>query len=334
MRKIVKKSGKDFTVLNLTDPQLDRNDWEGGSNAVAILKYTLDELTERLHPDLITVSGDISNAADPLDFSCFGDLIDRYGIPWAPIWGNHDNQAGEGPVEKGSADYLSRPLCLYEKGDPALGKGNYVIAIEDEASGKTVEGLILFDSHNMIEYYDADGSFCQLWAKLIPEQLDWYAGQIAALEAIGCHDTTVIMHIPHYGFRQAWKAAWNGQTDPKSLSFADSFDPVLWRDGYKGSLGVKRRSICCYEKDDGVLDLFERLGSTHHVIAGHDHTNNFMINYRGIRHIYALKTGIGRSFAADLTGGTVLTVGENGIKSVRHEVVDISAFLRLKKIKK
>ena len=312
MKKFVKKSGKDFVILNLSDPQLDKIDWYEDAVGHKILRYTVDELIKRVHPDLITVTGDISYGNQYESYHAFGDMLDAYGIPWAPVWGNHDNQEGPEPVQKVVEEYLQRPLCVYENGDPALGNGNYVIVIEDEASGKTVEGLIMMDSN---------------WSGLFPKQFGWYEEQIAALNALGCYDATLMMHVPHYGYKQAWEAAHGGGNDPASLKFADSFDPARWKEGYRDSFGVKRENICSYEEDEGALDLFERLGTTKHILVGHDHIDNFAVRYRGIWHIYALKTGIGCYYNADLNGGTVLKVGDGGIREFYHEFVDIGSFL-------
>ena len=327
MKRLFKKSGKDFKILNLSDPQLDKNDWKEDAVGQKMLRYTVDELIKRVQPDLITISGDISYGTQYESYRAFGDMLDAYGIPWAPVWGNHDDQAGPEAVQQVVDEYLKRPLCVYESGDPVLGNGNYVIAIEDEATGKTVEGLIMMDSHDRVPYTKPDGTTMEAWAKLIPEQLDWYAERIAELDANGCHDTTLIMHIPHFGYHTAWDAARGGGCDPESMKFADSFDPAHWNEGYRDSFGLRREPICSYVEDEGALEVFERLGSTHHVVAGHDHINNFVINYHGIKHVYATKTGRGCYFNADLSGGTVLTVGDDGIKDVRQELVDVSAFL-------
>ena len=53
------------------------------------------------------------------------------------------------------------------------------------------------------------------------------------------------------------------------------------------------------------------------MLAGHDHKNNFSINYKGIRLSYGLKTGYGSYYDRQLVGGTLLTVTDSGI-SLEH----------------
>jgi hypothetical protein len=52
--------------------------------------------------------------------------------------------------------------------------------------------------------------------------------------------------------------------------------------------------------------------------------NNWIIPYRGIRLIYALKTGAGCYWEPALNGGTVLKIDGNGVADVYHEYVDPS----------
>ena len=56
-----------------------------------------------------------------------------------------------------------------------------------------------------------------------------------------------------------------------------------------------------------------------YVFAGHDHVNNYIINYKNVKLIYALKTGIGCYYSAELCGGTVLEISDEGIGKVYHE---------------
>ena len=94
MRILKKNPERDFTVLNLTDTQLSNAEWAEGHKAREILEYTVRELVARTSPDLITVSGDLAWAGHDHAYTMLADLLDGFSIPWAPVWGNHDNQDG------------------------------------------------------------------------------------------------------------------------------------------------------------------------------------------------------------------------------------------------
>ena len=63
--------------------------------------------------------------------------------------------------------------------------------------------------------------------------------------------------------------------------------------------------------NNGFFDVVKELGSTKHMIAGHDHDNDYSIVYEGIRLTYAVKVGRGCYFTEDMMGGTTLTIGSD-----------------------
>ncbi len=332
MLTLNKTPGKDFIILNLTDPQLGTGEWAEDHNAQKILKYTAEELIKRVKPDLITVSGDISWGAGEFDaYKNFADLMESYGIPWAPVWGNHDNEDGANIVEDIADLYLTYPTCLYEKGDPSLGNGNYIIAIKE--GEKIVEAVFMMDTHanNDIVLLDRNcipqkfGSY----ASLTPAQLEWYKSQVAELKEMGCTDSSLIIHIPLYGYREAFYEATEEEfREPRKVSIEESYKGIGWKDGYKETcFGVNREGIASSNYNDGVLPVLVECAHTKHVIAGHEHINNFSIPYKGIRLTYGTKIGPGCYWDSDLNGGTVMTVTENGVKELHHEYVDVKHML-------
>ena len=322
MKAFIKRQNKDFRILNITDPQLSNGEWEDGHKNRAILEYTLKELVKRTEPDLITVSGDLAWAGNDRAYDMLASFIDSFGIPWAPVWGNHDNQDGAEYIDSVATRYMTFPNCIYEKGDPSLGNGNYVISIED---GKTpIEALIMLDTHDRASYTDEGGETRSAWAKLIPEQAEWIEKEINALKERGCKSATLIMHIPIYAYNTASKAAYKEGIDLNSITPEMAEGSECWNEGYKDSIGVKYEGIGSYPADDGMLEHFKKLGIIKHIVAGHEHVNNFMINYDGIKLIYSLKLGAGCYWNPILNGGTVLSVNENGVYDVRHEYVDIT----------
>lgn len=328
-----KTPGKDFVILNLTDPQLGTGEWADGDLGKKLLTYTLDELIKKVKPDLITISGDISWGAGEFEaYKNFADLMQSYGIPWAPVWGNHDDEDGAEVVEEIANLYLTYPTCIYEKGDPALGNGNYVIAIKE--GDKIVEAVFMMDTHSNNDIHLLDGE-CVMktfgsYASLTPAQIEWYKEQIKELKALNSKDSTLIIHIPLYGYRQAFYDATEEEFRPsQKVSLEDSYKGVGWKDEYKDCcFGVRRENIASSNYDDGVFPVLLELDHTKHVVAGHEHINNFSILYKGIRLTYGTKIGKGCYWNSDLNGGTVLTVDENGVKELHHEYVDVQHLLQ------
>ena len=107
------EEGRDIRVLQLTDTQIidsaqQRSDDRLGEEQTArwateqmdncLFKY-IRNAVERAQPDLIIITGDLVYGEFDDSGRSFKKLIahmDGYGIPWAPIYGNHDNESMKG----------------------------------------------------------------------------------------------------------------------------------------------------------------------------------------------------------------------------------------------
>ena len=324
---ILKKNpGRDFRVLNLTDPQLDDGDWAENRKGRKLLEYTVKELVKRTGPDLITVSGDLSYGGHETAYKSIGAFLDGFGVPWAFVFGNHDNQGAPETVEKAAKILTAGGKCLFEAGDPALGCGNYVIEIEQ--NGKPLHALIMMDSHDRREYNDPKGGPCLAWSDVNPGQIGWYRERISELSASDVKETTLIMHIPLYNYHDAAKAAYKEGIDLKAVPPYDGGQKGFFKKGFEDSFGVMYEDICSYPEDNGFFDVIKECGSTKTVVCGHDHTNSFAVTYEGVRLVYSLKTGMGCYWDSRLNGGTLLTIDGNGKATAKHVFVDVEDMVK------
>ena len=314
MKILQKQKDQKFTVLHLTDTHLYHDEWIGERGEH--LKRTVNYLVEQAKPDLITISGDLAWAGQYHSYEDFANWMDSYGIPWAPVFGNHDDQDGYEAVAKAAEILLAKDTCLLEQGDPTLGCGNYVIGIEEE--GKLVHGIIMMDSHANKLWVDAEGKEHNPYAELYPEQFPWYRQQVEELKALGAGETTLIMHIPIYTYHDAIKAALKADVDPKAVSFYNGEQGDCWNEGYEDSFGVYREGICSYPVDNGFFEEILAGGTTKTVICGHDHVNTFAVPYKGVRLAYGLKTGRGSYHDDRINGGSILTIDSDGKMEMKH----------------
>ena len=81
MFTLKKTPGKPFLVLNLSDPQLGDGEWAEGHKNRRILEHTVRTLVDRVKPDLITVSGDLSWAGSDHAYDMLADFLDSFEIP-------------------------------------------------------------------------------------------------------------------------------------------------------------------------------------------------------------------------------------------------------------
>ncbi len=327
MITLKKSDSKDFVILNITDMQMNPSDWNEGDKAGQSVVHTISTLVDRVKPDLITVTGDIANGyaefenSDPYNsiwnsvYRNFTDFMDSFRIPWAPVSGNHDH------FFKCISYFEESEYCLFDMGDEFLGRGNYVIGIQDR-EGKIIHGIFMLDTHANFSCHKVFGEEEHMYCSLWPSQLEWYDSKITELEKLGCENSSMFMHIPIYAYRDAKSAALKDGVDSEKVSVSESYCGDCWKDEYRDSFGVWHEGICSAGTDDGVFAKLTQRGHTSHVVAGHDHIDNAVVKYEGICLIYGLKTGLTTYFEADLNGGTVLSMGSDGkIKEVRHEYV-------------
>ena len=326
--------GDTFTVLNLTDPQLNECHWDptlpGYDNSFPVLDRTVRTLVKRVEPDLITITGDLSMADQPKAYPALADYMDAFQIPWCVVWGNHDQQdvvERINFVHKVLPYFRSRSHFFHEDGDPTMGNGNYIIAIEKD--GKPVHALFMIDSHNCVWLPDEKGIKHFYYDKLNEAQIGWYKEQASALKSKGCDHTSMLMHIPCHAYQDAADAAFKPGLDTASVTLEESYGKSCWNPGYEDSFGVKyeRGPIACYPYDDGVFAAIQEIGTTENVISGHVHTDNFVIKYNGVRLAFATKTGCVHPFRYPLNGGTVITIHADGHSDLRHEYVEIKDLL-------
>ncbi len=303
-----KDPDRDFVILNFTDIQLGTSAYIVGSDR---LKTMLKALVDKVQPDLITMTGDMSYGCGPAIYGMCS-YIDSFGIPWAPIYGNHDMEnSGMSP------DTLAKVLdnysnCLFKAGpenlavDPnynAEGKGNYVVNIveTDNDGFKVIKSLVFFNS--------CTEGITEL-------QMDWYQDCMDSVQQYGeggVVTSAAFMHIPLPEYRVAAINAfktWN-------VSLAETYTAAAWESGYEASFGAWHSGVDYRETFSGAADIFKSKGNDL-VVCGHNHTNCFCIDFDGMTYLYALKTGQGHSYEEGMEGGTEIKISNSGDFAVQH----------------
>ena len=98
MITLQKKPGKDFKILNLTDPQLGTSEWEEGHKNRAILMYTISELVKKVNPDLITITGDLAWAGHNEAYDALANFMDSFEFRGRPFGVTTTTRAAQNPL--------------------------------------------------------------------------------------------------------------------------------------------------------------------------------------------------------------------------------------------
>ncbi len=290
-----KDPNRDFVILNLTDIQLEK--WEAQGEYGKMVTNTVNALVEQVRPDLITLTGD--NGYSTSGYLQLVKEIDAFGVPWAPVMGNHD---GSCCISEFWCAYLfyEAKNCVFRFGPRGMGYGNYVINITE--NGRLIHTMMMLDTHgnsNEPEYFH-------------DEQLAWYRWVLEGVaETQGRPvESSAFFHIPLPEFQTAYDEAYDSEKQCYVGEYAAA------------SFGVNHESVCCGPAGCPMFGLCRQLG-TKNVICGHDHNNCSSIVYQGVRLTYALHTGPGGYYEEGMNGGTVLTVHSDGSMNVEHRYVEL-----------
>lgn len=273
---------KDYKVLVLTDIHLKNHgtfaswlgvnyilDWAG--------KGSLDKLVKNTAPDLILILGDsVLTKRNDIEYERLVKIFDNYKIPWAPVFGNHDD---EGRADKAKlADVLkTSEYCLFNFGPKDLhGVGNYLIELQ--RNGKTEQALFMLDSGSSKEFEAKTEGINQ-------KQIDWYKWNMSALEskAGAKPNNMAFFHIPL----------------PQYKDLTSGFEQ-----------GERHEESAIQNSPGDFFDVFKANNGSH-IFVGHDHNNNFITNYNDVKLCYATKSSYNCYFKSGLTGGTLLTIKQD-----------------------
>lgn len=282
-----KTDDSDFKVMQLTDIHIG-----GGFMSIRKDNMALNAVAAMISaekPDLVVVTGDV---AYPVPFQAgtinnkrpailFADLMEKLGVYWCVTFGNHDTEAYSFFDREAISHIYSNsekyPHCLFKAGpDDVDGFGNSIINIKTP-SGKIIQSLYMLDSHS---YTDND-YFGIMWKYdcVHKNQIEWYKNSVAQLteDNNGITPKSIMfMHIPVRELRDAYyEYRDNGFKDTENTKFLG------------GKAGESKAVVYSSDKNNGLFDACLESGSTQAMFFGHDHLNNFSLDYKGIQLGYA-----------------------------------------------
>ncbi|MCD7797463.1 MAG: metallophosphoesterase [Clostridiales bacterium] len=305
----------DFKIMHLTDIHIG-----GGFLSIKKDNMALNAVAAMVKeekPDLVVVTGDI---AYPIPFQSgtfnnkksaelFADLMEQLGVYWCLAFGNHDTEAYSYYSREEIAEVYEGEKyehCLFQSGDENVdGVGNYIINIKN-TGGEITQSLVMLDSHS---YVDNDYLGIMWKYDTIHEnQIEWYEQSLLELQEQNdsvMPKSLVFFHIALPEYRDAWyEYRDNEYEDTENVQYI------------YGKAGEHDIVVYSSEYNYGFFDKMLELGSTQGTFCGHDHLNNFSINYKGIRLTYGysidylaytgiMKYGLQR-------GCTMITVSPDG----------------------
>lgn len=266
-------------------------------------------LVTQTEPDLIFITGDIvygsfdDNGTMLIRFCKFMDSLQ---IPWAPVFGNHDNESAKG-VRWQCEQFAESEYCLFERGTVS-GNGNYTVGIS--VGDELVRVLHLADSNGCSASDDPD----------VIRQAGLYADQLEQI----CEKT-----------RGIWQKC--GRQIPAFLGFhipTQEFSDAEQYCGYKnetrelytigvdvparnGDFGFKLERYGNLIRTETDFMNFLKECRIEAVFTGHYHQISTVITYEGVKWVYGLKTGQYDYHVPGQLGGTLVEL-DGAAFCVRH----------------
>ena len=298
-KKYVRAPDTAYTILQITDPHILNNEKK---DAKAF--KTITAMVEKTKPDMIVVTGDITSEKENYSaFKKFGSFMEKFEIPWAFTFGNHeglDIKYAPGEVldsekiasKEVLSDYLeSLEYCVYERGDEDVdGMGNYYITLRDKEK-KPLMSLIMMDSNS---YDEKNGGYDHFHEN----QVAWYEKTVKQIAEEENGDETKVVpslaffHVPMQEFKKGYdsgKRLWGRRLEKEGA-------PIV---------------------DDDMFETMKKLGSTKACFAGHDHMNNYSVMYDGIRLSYGLSCDH-NIYVVPFRGGVLINVKNDGSFTMQH----------------
>lgn len=293
-----------FRVLMFTDQHLD------GNNKTSY--KTVDRMVDAIQneqPDLVLVGGDnVTSGLNKKRANQFAQIFEQLGVYWGGVLGNHE---GDNPYSVSRTEmvdiFASYDHCVMRKGPEGIdGDCNYVIRLLG-SDGKQMQTIFCLDTFDEIgdEILNSKTIFSNKspYDGAHETQIAWYRQTAAELKELdGDYRSILLQHIPLPAFDEA--------IETEALLYGD-----------------KRENICstCYE--NGLFNAIKETGVTQAVFCGHDHLNNFGVEYEGILLSYIEPSGygaygMGKRGAPEsewLQGYTVLDLLPDGTFSQRQE---------------
>lgn len=324
---------EDFRVMQLTDVHIGGG-WMSTSKDTMALNAVAAMVTAE-KPDLVIITGDlvfpVPYAAGTFDNMNSAELVatlmESLGVYWMPVFGNHDTEIYSKYTREDVSEFYSDRKwahCLFENNsnDGIDGYCNSVINVKNSA-GLITQSFYTFDTHSYV-----DGDYLGIGWKydnIHDNQVEWYKQNVEKynkyntdlinasksenkaelLEAYSTVKSLAFWHVPSSEYLDAWNEYVKaGYKDTENVKYC------------YGVVGETGKMVYSGVYEDNIFEAMQELGSTKGIFCGHDHLNNFSIEYKGIRLTYGYSIDYlaysGISKLGSQRGCTLITVKPDG----------------------
>ena len=291
-------------ILHITDTHLKLN--HNFDPTIWMVERACDEE----NPDIVMLTGDIVLNCDNADdtkkmINALMNIFESRSIPVAVTFGNHDSEQGAMSREELMAYYNTFSCSVsFDDGDALSGCGTYNIPVLSSDGETTKFNLWVFDSGD----YDEEGRY----SCVKPDQIEWYKQTSDKLKADNNGETVNSLVFQHIIVGEIYDV----------LQKTDSWKPYAYKHLYnkedyymfdpnRVNYGTIREYPCPGYNNYGQFDAMVEKGDVLAMFTGHDHTNAFGVEHKGIDIVNSLSTRYIGLFHSTQCGYRVIEIDEN-----------------------
>ena len=285
----------------------------------------LEKLVDYTRPGLVLMLGDnagpgkihVENTAQLREMlDGLASPMESRGIPWAHVYGNHDDNFGVDNKQAQSV-YEAYPHCVSKAGDDSLpGCGNYVLPVYDGQGENILFAVYGLDSHRGDDEFKQRYGLAPETETVLPER-----GKIDSSER-----GIDFCHVRFYTRLSRELKEKAGKTVPalmvmhvpvQEFAFAAK-NPEICRFG-----GEKGEEISCQCLNAGLVRACLENGDVKEMCFGHDHENTCEATYCGIRFAYDGHLSYHASHNKKTRGGRIYEISESNPAEIKTEFIRV-----------
>lgn len=303
-----KKDGT-FKIMVLADLHVKT----GGLNGT--IRANIKSLVDREQPDLILLAGDntqrITTVGDLKEgLHTVVDYIEEKKIPWAHVYGVHDDETYADQFANTLSKQEQQPVyegfewCISKDTPGLYGVGNYLLPVLASQSDEIAFNVWNLDSGSYFsedlqrlapippyDYMDLKTDFIR------PDQIDWYLKNSILLERYYGRKIPGLMHF--------------------NVPLQENYVAWLYREKlhYTGTLNNK--GVWASPINSGLFSQLMLRGDIKAIANGHDHTNDYMLDYCGIKLCACSTVSTNSYFNENMLGARIFLLEEKDPSCLR-----------------
>lgn len=299
-------------IMHVTDTHLDTDNIDASVWLIGVA-------CDRENPDIAVITGDNVYNEDDSDITKMYinklmNVFEQRNIPVAVTFGNHDSERGAMTREDLMAYYNTFSCSVsVDDGDVLPGCGTYNIPVLASDSDEVKFNLWVFDSGS---YDDEDH-----YSNVLEEQVEWYKTVSAELAAENNGEKVNSLVFQHIIVPEVYSAL---KQVPYSGMFIFSriyHDEYYMFDSEGINYGTLNEKPCSGYYNHGQFDAMAENGDVLAMFTGHDHTNAFGVQYKGIDIVNSHSTRYNGDAYSTQYGYRMIEVDENNTAEYTSRVV-------------